>query len=90
MNKPVALILCLFTGSMGVHLMYMGRYHEAKIRLLWFLFFNPVAFVRSWIDLYRLSRMNKYQFKAHCMKRVRGTETEKGLNKFINEKIQAK
>jgi hypothetical protein len=87
MNKTAALVICFFTGSIGLHFVYMGKYGEARMRLVWFLFCNPVAFIRSWIDFYKLYRMNNYQFKSHCMKRVRGTETAKGLKKFINDKF---
>jgi hypothetical protein len=87
MSKPLALIICFFTGSIGLHFVYMGHWDKVGMRLIWFFFCNPVAFVRSWIDCYKLYKMNDYQFKSHCMKRVRGTETEKGLKKFINDKF---
>jgi TM2 domain-containing membrane protein YozV len=87
MNKIVALIICFFTGSIGLHFVYMGKYQQARIRLIWFLFCNPVAFIKSWIDTYKLSRMNKYQFDSYCRRRVRGTESKKGLKIYMDEKI---
>jgi TM2 domain-containing membrane protein YozV len=87
MSKPIALLICFFAGSTGLHFIYMGRYHQAKVRFLWFLLFNPVAFFKSWIDTYNLSRMNKYQFDSYCRKRVSGTESKNGLKIYVDEKI---
>lgn len=89
-NKYIALLLCLFTGAPGFHFIYMGRYHEAKVRFLWFFFCNPVAFIKSFIDFYKIARMNKYQFDSYCMKRVKGTGTKQELNTYIDETIKPK
>jgi hypothetical protein len=89
MNRYVALLICFFTGSVGLHFVYMGRFSEACIRAIWLFGFWPVACVGWCLDLSMLLRMNKYQFDSYCRKRVKGTGSKEELKKYY-EKIQTK
>jgi hypothetical protein len=84
-NKVAALVICFLVGPIGIHFVYLGEYHRAKKRLIWFLLCNPVAFYNTLLDLGRIGFMSDYQFNAkYCNPKVEGTGSRTGLHEHIN------
>jgi hypothetical protein len=84
-NRVAALVICFLVGPAGIHFIYLGEYHRAKKRFLWFMFCNPVAFYNTLLDLGRIGFMSDYQFNAkYCNPKVEGTGSRAGLHEHIN------
>ena len=85
-NRVAAMVICFLAGPVGIHLIYLGEYHRAKKRFLWFFFCNPVAFYNTLLDLGRLGFMSQYEFNSkYCIEKVKGSETYSGLHVTINK-----
>jgi hypothetical protein len=84
-HRTIALLICLLTGYIGGHLIYLREYAIAKKRILWFFFCNPVAFYNMSKDFRKLWIMNDYQFRSKYSERVKGTGVSKDLRTYVNK-----